>query len=224
MSKIRHAVIMAAGRGIRMMPFTRNLPKAMAPYEETTIIANGIDQIRKHIDHIHITVGYKGSILAKHVIEHNVNSVINTEGHGNSWWIFNTLLSKIHEPVFVLTCDNILELDFDVIEKEYFKYGQPACMLVPVKPVEGLEGDFIFHEENIVVELSRVKKSSQYCSGIQIVHPGKIQELITSVDDFNELWDKLIKINEVYCSNIYPKKWFTIDTIEALNRLTGTST
>ena len=92
---IQHALIMAAGRGMRMMPFTENMPKAMAPLAGTTLIANGIDKLKKRIPNIHITVGYKGSMLASHVIEHDVSSVLNTEGKDNSWWIYNSLMKNL---------------------------------------------------------------------------------------------------------------------------------
>src|SRR5687767_6015737 len=114
MKTINYALIMAAGRGTRMMPLTTLVPKAMVPYNGTTLIANGIDGIRKHIPNIYITVGYKGAILAQHVIEHNVTGIFNTEGKDNAWWIFNTLLKFLNEPVYVLTCDNVIELDFDL--------------------------------------------------------------------------------------------------------------
>src|SRR5690349_15761886 len=100
MGRINHALIMAAGRGQRMMPLTQDMPKAMAPYRGTTLIAQGIDQIRKHIEHVHITVGYKGALLAEHVIHKGAASVLNTEGHPNSWWIHNTLLKHLDEPMF----------------------------------------------------------------------------------------------------------------------------
>ena len=65
MGRINHALIMAAGRGQRMMPLTAVMPKAMVPYKGSTLIAQGIEQIRKHIEHVHITVGYKGAQLAE---------------------------------------------------------------------------------------------------------------------------------------------------------------
>ena len=80
---INHALIMAAGRGARLMPLTEIVPKAMVPYNGSTLIAIGIDKIRKHIPNIYITVGYKGAMLAKHVIEHNVSGIFNTEGRDN---------------------------------------------------------------------------------------------------------------------------------------------
>jgi len=219
---IQHALIMAAGRGMRMMPFTENMPKAMAPLAGTTLIANGIDKLKKRIPNIHITVGYKGSMLASHVIEHDVNSVLNTEGKDNSWWIYNTLMKNLDLPIYVLTCDNVIELDFDLMEKDYVAAGKPACMVIPVKPIEGLDGDFIFHENQCITELSRTKTSEMYCSGIQILNPKKINELTQPADNFYNVWMQLIELKQLYCSNIYPKQWYAVDTVnqlEAINKL-----
>ena len=140
---INHAIILAAGRGIRLMPKTKRIPKAMVKIKNQTLILKGIKKIQRYIKNIHITVGYKGSLLAKHVIENKVNSVINTDKMSNAWWIFNFPFKHINEPVFVLTCDNITNIDFNLIEKDYVKKGKPECFLVPVKPLKKLEGDFI---------------------------------------------------------------------------------
>ena len=112
MNHLQHAVIMAAGRGVRMMPLTDVVPKAMVPYGGSTIIAEGIKKISKKIKYTYITVGYKGSVLAEHVIDIGVDAVFNTAGRGNAWWLYNTLIKNINEPVVVLTCDNVVELDF----------------------------------------------------------------------------------------------------------------
>ena len=162
MLKINHALIMAAGRGSRMMPLTNTIPKAMAQLGDSTLIVNGIEKIKNVLENIHITVGYKKSDLAKHVIEHDVSTVINTEGKGNAWWIFNSLLKDLNEPVFVLTCDNVVDLNFEKLANDYFNLGEPACMVVPVSPVQGLEGDYIFEDKNVISELNRLKKGNKY--------------------------------------------------------------
>lgn len=218
-NRIRYALIMAAGRGMRMMPLTDVIPKAMAPYNGSTLIARGIDKIKKHVPNLYITVGYKGAILAQHVIEHNVSGIFNTEGRDNAWWIFNTLLKELDEPVFVLTCDNVVELDFDLLEKEYYSFLSPACMVIPVKPVPGLEGDFIFHEKNVITELSRTQPSDIYCSGIQILNPKKINSLIGPADNFYQVWSGLIHHKQLYCGDIYPSRWYAVDTVEQLQKL-----
>jgi NDP-sugar pyrophosphorylase family protein len=215
----KHALIMAAGRGMRMMPLTATIPKPMASFKGSTLIANAIGKIHHLIPNIYITVGYKGADLARHVIEHDVTSIFNTEGKGNAWWIFNSLMKYLNEPVLLLTCDNVVELNLKTIYQEYESYGMPACMVVPVKPVEGLDGDFIFHNENRVTELSRDKKTDIYCSGIQVLRPETINRLVNPAEDFYSVWDSLISQNQLYCSSVYPDKWFAVDTIEQLERI-----
>ena len=212
---------MAAGRGARLMPLTDIVPKAMVPYNGSTLIAIGIDKIRKHIPNIYITVGYKGAMLASHVIEHNVTAIFNTEGHDNAWWIFNTLMRNLDEPIFVLTCDNVTDLDFEMLSGEYYSFDSPACMVVPVKPVEGLEGDYIFHENNLVKKISRTEPADSYCSGIQVLNPYKINQLMEPVENFYDLWSRLIEKDQLYCSRTFPSKWFVVDTVEQLQRLKG---
>ena len=219
MKEINHAIIMAAGRGLRMMPLTAVVPKPMSPYLGSTLIADGISKIRPHIANIHITVGYKGATLAEHVIHHGVTSVFNTTDKGNAWWLYHTLMKSLDEPVVVLTCDNVVELEFDRLTSEYFEFGQPACMLVPVKPVPGLEGDYIFQENNIVTRLDRREASDRYCSGIQILNPSRINRITTPTEDFYGVWDQLIAHRQLLSSDIYPKRWYAVDTLDQLERL-----
>jgi NDP-sugar pyrophosphorylase family protein len=214
--RIRHAVVLAAGRGLRMMPATADLPKAMMPYLQSTLIANGIDRIRPHIDNIHVTVGYKGAVLAQHAIEHGVSSVHNTEGHSNSWWVFNTLLGEIDEPMFVLTCDNVTDLDFQALAEDYFALGEPACLLVPVSPVAGIDGDYIFHDGPVVIELTRDRPAETYGSGIQVLNPARIKRQCSGEGDFSTVWNELIADRQLFMSSVRPLKWFSVDTPEQL--------
>ena len=208
---------MAAGRGSRMKPLTDHIPKAMAPYKGSTLIANGIKKLRPFIENIHITVGYKGAVLAEHTIGLSVNSVFNTNGKGNAYWIYNTLVSKLDEPVLVLTADNITEIDLEFVSNQYEKLGNPLCMVVPVKPIPGLDGDYIHHKDHVIHELSRKKPSEIYCSGIQVLNPLRLNQETSKTEDFNEVWEQVRSQNQLYCSEEYPKNWFTVDTIEQLD-------
>ena len=201
------------------MPLTEVIPKPMIPFMGSTLIADGISKIKPHIDNIHITVGYKGAVLAQHVTEQGVTSVFNTSGKGNAWWLYNTLMMYLDEPLFVLTCDNVVELEFDRLAEEYYDFDRPACMVVPVRPVAGLNGDYIFQEQNVVTKFHRQQQSDRYCSGIQILNPHRVNELTNETEDFYSVWDQLIQQKQVYCSEIYPKQWFTVNTLEELDQL-----
>jgi MurNAc alpha-1-phosphate uridylyltransferase len=216
---INYALIMAAGRGIRMMPMTTLIPKPMIQISGESLISKSLHQLRKQIPNIGITVGYKGSMLARHVIEEGASIIFNTDGRGNCWWLFNTLMKHLNEPILVLTCDNIVQLDLNFILSEYQRLNTPPCMLIPVKPVIGIDGDYIFGENGVVSSLSRTDFSEQYCSGIQLLNPGAINELVNKIEDFNQLWNSLISLKKLSYSAMYPYRWFSINTVEQLNLL-----
>lgn len=223
MGRIRHAIILAAGRGQRMIPLTDVIPKPMAPYHGSTLIAKGIARLARAIEHIHITVGYKKAMLAQHVIEHGASSAFNTEGKSNSWWLYNTLLQFLDEPLCVLTCDNVVDVDFDLLERNYSDLGAPPCMLVPVRPVAGLDGDYILRDQHRVTEISRTSVSDIYCSGMQVLNPRRVNQITQEGENFYSVWNQLILQEQLFVSSIYPKRWFAVDTLDQLVGLNNLS-
>jgi NDP-sugar pyrophosphorylase family protein len=213
---IRHALIMAAGRGNRMRPLTDIIPKPMLPFRQDTLIGNSLTMLQKCVPFIHVTVGYKRAMLAQYLMERGVDSVLNTEGHDNAWWIGNTLMQYIDEPVLVLTTDNITELDLEFLTSEYYRLGAPACMLVPVPPIPGIEGDYIEHNDGLVLSLGRQIPMDIYCSGIQVLNPAQVSSLASAGQDFYTVWNSLILVGQLKVSAIYPKVWYSIDTLEQL--------
>jgi NDP-sugar pyrophosphorylase family protein len=218
-SRIRHTLIMAAGRGLRMGPLTDVIPKPMAPYLNSTLIGVGIEKIRPLVERIHVTVGYKGAMLAQHLIERGADTIFNTEGHGNAWWIYHTLMSALDEPVFVLTCDNVTDIDFASLADEYFAADAPPCLIVPVRPVAGVAGDYIAHDAQVVTALSREQPTDLYASGIQIVNPARLNQLCPGADTFYDIWRPLIAKRLLRVSRVQPRAWFSVDTLDDLSRL-----
>lgn len=217
--RLRHVVIMAAGRGLRMGALTERIPKAMAPYLDTTLIGQGIARLRPVMQRIHVTVGYKGAMLAQHLVERGVDTVLNTEGHGNAWWIGHTLLSALDEPVAVLTCDNVTDLDYAALATAYDAAGAPPCLLVPVRPVPGIAGDYITHEDGVVTRMSREHPTDLYASGIQVLNPARVHALCPGADAFHDVWRALIAHRALRLSRLMPRAWHSVDTLADLQRL-----
>ncbi|MCJ7695712.1 MAG: sugar phosphate nucleotidyltransferase, partial [Anaerolineaceae bacterium] len=123
--RITQALIMAAGRGNRMRPLTDTLPKPMAPFNGDTLIGNSLTKLHQCVSKVHVTVGYKKAMLSEYLMTKGVDTIINTEGHGNAWWISNSVLKYVDEPILVLTTDNISEINMEFLNKEYVRLGQP---------------------------------------------------------------------------------------------------
>ena len=208
---IQHALIMAAGRGNRMRPLTDILPKAMLPYKGDTLIGNSLAMLRQCVSHIHVTVGYKSAMLAQYLMTVGVDSILNTEGHGNAWWLRQTLMRHLDEPVLVLTCDNITQLDSNFLTVEYSRLNAPACMVVPVVPIPMIAGDYIDHENGVVTRIQRQIPTDIYCSGIQVLNPARVAALAESAkDDFYAVWQRLIAERQLGVARVYPEAWFSV--------------
>lgn len=212
-----YCVIMAAGAGKRFGRTTLETPKALIEVSGVPLMAHSLDQIKKQVPEVIVTIGAKGDKLLPYLYQQEVKTVINTNGRGNSWWLFNTILKHINEPVLVLPCDLITVIDFSFIIDSYKACNMPACMVVPVKPIEGISGDFILGSDNKVSKLSRNERSDIYCSGIQVVNPYLANSYMESNDDFYSVWNELIKIRQLGFSGVYTQDWYTINNMDQLD-------
>ena len=218
---INTAIILAAGKGRRMLPLTKKIPKALIKIKNKTLIERKISSLKKiNIKKIHVTVGHKSFLLSKYLSKKNINSIINTEGHDNAWWIKNSILGSINEHVLLTTCDSIINLNKKFLINEIKNNLNYPCILLIVKPNKNFKGDYIILKNKKIDEISRKKKTKLFASGIQIINPYKINKIVKSkkIDNFNKLWSFLIKKNKIGYTKIYRKKWSSFDTLEQIKK------
>ena len=218
---INTAIILAAGKGRRMLPLTKKIPKALIKIKNKTLIERKISSLKKiNIKNIHVTVGHKSFLLSKYLSKRNINSIINTEGHDNAWWIKNSILGSINEYVLLTTCDSIINLNKKFLINEIKNNLNYPCILLIVKPNKNFKGDYIILKNKKIDEISRKKKTKLFASGIQIINPYKINKIVKSkkIDNFNKLWSFLIKKNKIGYTKIYKKKWSSFDTLEQIKK------
>ncbi len=61
------AVVLAGGKGTRVIPLTYMLPKPMVPIVERPIMSFLLDLLKKHgFDEVMITVGYLATMIEEH--------------------------------------------------------------------------------------------------------------------------------------------------------------
>ena len=109
-------VIMAGGKGARMEPFTKVLPKPLIPVHDKTIIEHIIERFNVlGCTDFYLTVNYKSKIMKAFFEELEPNYKVHFVdeqvplGTGGS---LGLLKGRINQPFFVSNCDIIINSDY----------------------------------------------------------------------------------------------------------------
>jgi len=130
-------VIMAGGKGTRMEPFTKILPKSLVPVHEKPIIEHIIERFTKiGCSEFHLTVNYKSRILKAYFDElqpeYTVHFVEEHEPLGTAGSL-RFLLGQFMEPFYVTNCDIIIKEDYASIYEFHKKGGYDVTLVASAK-------------------------------------------------------------------------------------------
>ena len=161
----KNAIILSGGEGVRMRPLTKYIPKALVEFNGVPLIKNILNLLNTNgVKDIYVTYNYLSEILFNN-LKNEVKGFINTTDKDNSYFLFNSFVKHIDEPIIIAPCDLDVNIDFNIIYHDYFTLGEPAIMLVGVPPVSNVDGDFIeFNDDNIITSLDRNKETNVYRS------------------------------------------------------------
>jgi dTDP-glucose pyrophosphorylase len=109
-------VIMAGGRGTRLKPFTRVLPKPLIPVGEKPVIDHIIDRFREFgISEFYLTINHMAKIIRAYFEEKEpdyfIGFVEEDEPMGTAGSL-KLLSDKLNKPFFVSNCDIVIEADY----------------------------------------------------------------------------------------------------------------
>ena len=152
---IDQAIILAAGRGQRMMPLTRDIPKAMLRVGNVTLIEDKIIKLTEAgIKKIVINTGYLGSYIQEHVgdgSKYGIKIVISDEGAmpiGTANGIRKIIKEFNDKPFLIVNADIWTNYLFiDLINISLTK--EALAHIVLTKRPEYLKGDFIINNNKI---------------------------------------------------------------------------
>ncbi len=109
-------VIMAGGKGTRLQPFTKVLPKPLIPIKDKSIIEIIIGEFQKSgCDHFHMTLNYKSEIIKAYFNQLNstfkVDFIDEKKPLGTAGSL-KLLSGTLNEPFFVTNCDIIAKINY----------------------------------------------------------------------------------------------------------------
>ena len=129
-------IIMAGGKGTRLEPFTKILPKPLIPIQEKPIIEHIIGKFLDYkIKDFYLTVNYKRKIIQAFYEELNpkysvkfINELVPL-GTASSL----KFIEKFKKPVFVTNCDILLKADYSDIYKHHVQFKNDITLVVSAK-------------------------------------------------------------------------------------------
>lgn len=210
----KNAVILAGGAGSRMMPLTDYVPKPLIKVNGIPLLNYVINFLNdNNIEDITVTYGYKSEIVVSYA-HSKVSGFINTYGKDNAYFLFNSNIKYINEPIIICPCDMIIKLDLEQVYKDYIDLNKPPACIIPA--VTSLDADSISADGNLIKGISRGNISDKYCTGVQIINPYVINQILPPLTNFYDVWNYLINKGLLYMTNVMPSEWKVFDKIKDL--------
>lgn len=132
-------VIMAGGKGTRLYPYTKILPKALIPVGDLTITERIIESFKRYgCEKFIMILNHKASMIKAYMndlkkdysIEYEVeNSFLGTAGG------LRLIKDKINSTFFMTNCDILVDADLDCIYKTHKKCNNMITFVCSMKDV-----------------------------------------------------------------------------------------
>lgn len=132
-------VINAGGKGTRLEPFTKILPKPLIPVGDLPIIEHIMTRFEEYgCDKFNIIVNYKKELIKTYFREidktYNINFTDENTPLGTGGGL-SLLKNKIKETFFFITCDSLLLEDYDEILKYHKKNKNDITIICAKKNI-----------------------------------------------------------------------------------------
>lgn len=173
-------VVMAGGKGTRLYPFTKILPKPLIPIGETPIVERIMDRFVEYgIDKFYITVNYKKSMIKSYFSDMNPSYEIDyieetvPLGTGGS---IKLIPDKFDKPLFVTNCDTLIIADYADIYKHHIEAGNSITVVSALKNITVPYGVIHSGENGEIQNMEEKPKLSYFVNtGMYIINPETIE-------------------------------------------------
>jgi len=165
-------MILAAGRGERMMPLTKNTPKSLIKVKDLTLIEHSINALKKsNIIDIVINIAYLSEQIKTHLgdgSKFGVNIAYSDESSGaleTAGGIIKALPILGNKPFVVINSDVLCDFN---LSKLTLPVGSLAHLVLIDNPPHNPNGDFSLVNNH---QVTNVHGQSYTFSGIGTYHP-----------------------------------------------------
>ncbi len=175
-------VIMAGGKGTRLYPYTKILPKPLIPIGDTPIVERIIDVFLEYgIQEFYLTVNYKKEMIKSYFsddsFKFNIEYVEENMplGTGGSLKLIKKTFDK---PIIVANCDALILADYNKLYDYHLQAGNAITMVASLKNIVVPYGVLHTKENGELAEMQEKPKLSYLINtGMYVVNPEMINKI-----------------------------------------------
>lgn len=201
-------VIMAGGKGTRLYPYTKILPKPLIPIGDIPIIERVMERFYEYgVKVFYLSVNYKKNMIQSYFSDNEKayrieyieeNTPLGTAGS------LQLIKAKIEKALFVANCDCLISADYEELYNHHIESKNAITMVVSVKNETIPYGVVRSNENGELIEINeKPTRSYMINTGMYVINP-EIIDLIpkNSIFHMTDLIDKAKKLG--YRIGIYP--------------------
>lgn len=209
-------VIQAGGKGTRLYPYTKVLPKPLMPVGQYPILEIMLRQLaHQGFRDVTISIGYLGDMIRLHCGDGskwglNIRYVTETQPLGTMGPL--KLVNGLDRTFLVMNGDLLTDFNFTELLRQHQHFGGPLTIGTYLKPVNVSLGVLETDPDQRVVGFREKPTLHFPCSmGVYAMHP-EMLELIPAGEafGFDDLMYKMLKTGQHAYSYIFRGTWMDI--------------
>jgi dTDP-glucose pyrophosphorylase len=219
-------VIQAGGKGTRLYPYTKILPKPLIPIGEIPIVEHIIDRFRRYACRdFYMVVNYKKNMIKAYFNEiekdYRLNYVEEEKFLGTGGGI-KLLGNRINQTFFLSNCDILIDANYSSIYRFHKKQGNRITIVGAMKHVVVPYGVLKLDDEGRIAELSEKPEYSFLTNtGLYILEPEVLDAIEPDVPiHITDIISNFMKEGEKV--GVYPiseRQWLDMGQIEELDNM-----
>lgn len=177
-------IIMAGGKGTRLYPFTKILPKPLIPIGDIPILERIINKFCDYgVSEYYLTVNYKKEMIKAYFADlapdYQIHYVEEDKPLGTAGSI-KLITDEFHTPVIITNCDTLINLDYQNLMNYHLSSGNALTIVSALKNMIVPYGVMHSKEQGVITSMEEKPKLSYFVNtGLYVLNP----ELINKIPD-----------------------------------------